>query len=251
MEKCVAVGISARHPVSPFFAVVFANMYRVLSRPATLIFDNHYDIGVSRSKVAETFLKTTDCEKLIIVDTDIVPYRCSERGELLECSVDYYALNEMLEKYSQYSVISVYHWSKRFEPNAYRVKRLERLGEDVYLVDYEPLYLELNTGVHEVDFAGMSITMIDREVLEAVGFPWFKVVYTKLPDGRNFEMGEDVYFYMKLRERGFKAYVTTDIVALHLGELALDLYNRVRQIAFSWHDAPYKGARHRDRWGGA
>jgi hypothetical protein len=225
--KCVAVGISARHPVSPFFLVAFANMYRVLSRPATLIFDNHFDIGVSRSKVAETFLKVTDCEKLIIVDTDIVPYRCVDRGDALEYSVYYNALNDLVDRYYGYDVIGVYHWSKRFE----------KLGEDVYLVDYEPLYLKPNTGVYEVDYAGMGITMIDRKVLEAVGFPWFKVVYTKLPDGRSYELGEDVYFYMKLRERGFKAYVTTDIVALHLGEFALDLDNRVRHASFSWREA--------------
>jgi hypothetical protein len=240
MSECVGVGISARHPVSPFFLVVFSNMYRVLGKPATLIYDNHYDIGVSRSKVAETFLKITNCGKLILVDTDIIPYKCTEKSEILECGINYYALNELLEKYSSYSVISVYHWSKKFEPNAYRVKRVEKAGEDIYLVDYEPLHLKPNTGVHQVDYSGIGITMIDRKVLEAVGFPWFKVVYTKLPDGRNYELGEDVYFYMKLREKGFKAYVTTDIVALHIGEFALDLDNRVRQISFSWHDVFYK-----------
>jgi len=240
MSGCVGVGISARHPVSPFFLVVFSNMYRVLDKPATLIYDNHYDIGVSRSKVAEAFLRTTDCEKLILVDTDIIPYKCAERGDLLECGVNYYALNELLSKYSSYSVIGVYHWSKKFEPNAYRVKRIEKKGEDVYLVDYEPLYLKPNTGIHEVDYGGIGITMIDRKVLEAVGFPWFRVVYTKLPDGRNYELGEDVYFYLKLREKGFKAYVTTDIVALHIGEFALDLDNKVRQILFNWYDSLYK-----------
>jgi Tfp pilus assembly protein PilZ len=221
--------------VSPFFTVVFATMYRVLNRPATIVFDNHYDIGVSRSKVVEAFL-ATDCEKLVIIDTDIVPYKCTEKGELLECSVYYNALNELLDKYTNYDVVSVYHWSKKFEPNAYRIKSVEKLGEDIYIVDYEPLYLKPNTGVHQIDFAGMSITMIDRRVLEAIGFPWFRVVYTRLPDGRKYEMGEDVYFYMKLREKGFKAYVTTDIVALHLGEFALDLYNRVRHIAFTWYE---------------
>jgi hypothetical protein len=236
LSRCVAVGISARHHISPFFAVVFANMYRVLNRFATLIFDNHYDIAVSRSKVVETFLRATDCEKLIIIDTDIIPYKCVEKGKLLECSVYYNALNELVDKYTNYDVVSVYHWSKKFEPNAYRIKRIEKLGEDIYIVDYEPLYLKPNTGVHEVDFAGMSITMIDRSVLEAIGFPWFKVVYTKLPSGRNYELGEDVYFYMKLREKGFKAYVTTDIVALHLGEFALDLYNRVRHVTFTWYE---------------
>jgi len=238
--SCVGVGISARHPVSPFFLVVFSNMYRVLSRPATLIYDNHYDIAVSRSKVAETFLRATDCEKLILVDTDIIPYMCTEKSELLECSVNYNVLNELLDKYYDYPVISIYHWSKKFEPNAYRIKSLKKWGRDIYIVDYEPLYLKPGTGVHEVDYAGIGITMIDRKVLEAVGFPWFKVVYTKLRDGRNYELGEDVYFYMKLREKGIKAYVTTDIVALHLGELALDIDNRVRHPLFSWLEKYYK-----------
>ena len=234
--ECVAVGISARHPVSPFFTFVFANMYRVLNRPATLVFDNHYDIGVSRSKVAEAFLKTTSCNKLILVDTDIIPYKCSEKGDVLECNVYYNALNDMLDNYSSYDVIGVYHWSKKFEPNAYRIRRIEKVMEDVYMVEPEPLYLKPNTGVHQVDYSGIGVTMIDRGVLEEVGFPWFKVVYTKLPDGRNYEMGEDVYFYMKLREKGFKAYVTTDILALHLGEFALDIGNKVRHVTFAWQD---------------
>jgi hypothetical protein len=234
----VGIGISARHPISPFFLVVFANMYRVLSRSASLIFDNHYDIAVSRSRVVETFLRATDCEKLILVDTDIIPYRCTEKpeSELLECNLNYNALNELLDKYYDYQVISIYHWSKKFEPNAYKIKSLKKWGRDIYIVDYEPLYLKPNSGVYEVDYAGIGITMIDRKVLEAVGFPWFKIVYTRLRDGRNYELGEDVYFYMKLREKGIKAYVTTDIVALHLGEFALDLDNRVRQLLFSWYD---------------
>lgn len=235
-SSCVGVGISARHPVSPFFLVVFSNMYRVLSRPASLVFDNHFDIAVSRSKVVETFLRATNCEKLILVDTDIVPYKCTEKSELLECSVNYDALNELLDKYYDYPVISIYHWSKKFEPNVYRIKSLKKYARDVYIVDYEPLYLRPNSGVHEVDYAGIGITMIDRKVLEAVGFPWFKIVYTKLKDGRNYELGEDVYFYMKLHEKGIKAYVTTDIVALHVGEFALDLNNKVRHLLFSWFE---------------
>jgi hypothetical protein len=211
-------------------------MYRVLSRPASLVFDNHFDIAVSRSKVVETFLRATNCEKLILVDTDIVPYKCTEKSELLECSVNYDALNELLDKYYDYPVISIYHWSKKFEPNVYRIKSLKKYARDVYIVDYEPLYLRPNSGVHEVDYAGIGITMIDRKVLEAVGFPWFKIVYTKLKDGRNYELGEDVYFYMKLHEKGIKAYVTTDIVALHVGEFALDLNNKVRHLLFSWFE---------------
>ena len=235
-SSCVGVGISARHPVSPFFLVVFSNMYRVLSRPASLVFDNHFDIAVSRSKVVEAFLRATNCEKLILVDTDIVPYKCTEKSELLECSVNYNALNELLDKYYDYPVVSIYHWSKKFEPNVYRIKSLKKYARDVYIVDYEPLYLKPNTGIHEVDYAGIGITMIDRKVLEAVGFPWFKIVYTKLRDDRNYELGEDVYFYMKLREKGIKAYVTTDIVALHVGEFALDLNNKVRHLLFSWFE---------------
>ena len=234
--NCVAVGISARYSISPFFLVVFSNMYRVLSRQATLIYDNHYDIAVSRSKVVEAFLRATNCEKLILVDTDIIPYTCTEKSELLECTVNYNALNELLDKYYEYPVISIYHWSKKFEPNVYRIKSLRKYSRDIYIVDYEPLYLRPGSGVYEVDYAGIGITMIDRKVLETVSFPWFKVVYSKLRDGRTYELGEDVYFYMKLKEKGIKAYVTTDIVALHLGEFALDLNNKVRHLLFSWYD---------------
>jgi len=231
--KCVGIGISARYPISPLFTVVFANMFRVLSRPATLIFDNNYDIGVSRSLVVKAFMQT-DCEKLIIVDTDIVPYKCTEEGDEMNCSVHYGALNDLIDDYSSYDIISIYHWSKAFVPNAFRTKKVEVLNDDVYLVEPEPLYLKPNSGVHQVDYSGIGITMIDRKVLEAIGFPWFKVVYTKLPDGRDYQMGEDVYFYMKAKERGFKAYVTTNILALHLGELALDLGNTARAFTFSW-----------------
>jgi hypothetical protein len=115
--------------------------------------------------------------------------------------------------------------------------RIEKLGDDLYDIEHEPLRLKPFTGVHEVDYAGIGITMIDRSVFERVPYPWFRTVH-KVVNNVEYTIGEDVYFYLKLREHGIKSYVTTDILALHIAELALDVNNIVRHISLSWRLQP-------------
>lgn len=64
------------------------------------------------------------------------------------------------------------------------------------------------TGLKRVDVLGMGFTLIRREVLEAVGDPWF-------------EMGtfgtDDIFFCLKARDAGFPPMVDLSLTVPHIG----------------------------------
>jgi hypothetical protein len=58
--------------------------------------------------------------------------------------------------------------------------------------------------------------MFKSEVFEKVPYPWFRIVHLYDPSKReSFTLGEDLYFFNKLKDAGISVYVTTDILALH------------------------------------
>jgi hypothetical protein len=77
---------------------------------------------------------------------------------------------------------------------------------------WEPLAWEEipSSGVFEVDAAGSAGMLIRREVLDAVGEPWFAN-----SDGTI--LNEDVLFCRRARELGYTIYATADVVMGHLG----------------------------------
>lgn len=66
------------------------------------------------------------------------------------------------------------------------------------------------SGVFPVDAAGSAGMLIRREVLNAVGDPWFENTGTVI-------LNEDVNFCMKARELGHTVYATADVTMGHLG----------------------------------
>ena len=67
------------------------------------------------------------------------------------------------------------------------------------------------TGLFEISQAGLPGAVIRREVLEAVGDPWFEwnTIYdlTRGVGKIQLRMGEDFYFCRKVKEKGFKIFV--------------------------------------------
>lgn len=66
-------------------------------------------------------------------------------------------------------------------------------------------------GLRAVDGIGMGCTLIQREVLEAVGDPWFQG--NQLRAG---QLGEDLWFCGQARDKGFPVYVDCDLRIPHL-----------------------------------
>ena len=70
-------------------------------------------------------------------------------------------------------------------------------------------------GVFEVDAAGSAGMLIRREVLDAIGDPWFNSTPDR--EGRQVIMNEDITFCLRARELGFRLFATTAATMGHLG----------------------------------
>lgn len=66
------------------------------------------------------------------------------------------------------------------------------------------------TGEFEVDAAGSAGMLVHREVLDAIGDPWFRSTGGVI-------LNEDVTFCSDARERGYSVYATADVTMGHLG----------------------------------
>jgi len=75
------------------------------------------------------------------------------------------------------------------------------------------IYPKYRDKVIEVTGAGAGCLLVKREVFEKVSPPWFKVDYR---EGSTDAWGEDVYFFNKARAAGFKFYMDTSVMCLHM-----------------------------------
>lgn len=219
----IALGIPFRGSVSGEFMINLVNMLSKLSTPHIVIYDNHFNLAVARDRIVKKALDSR-VSKLIFIDTDVYPYK------LVDGKVTYYpeALLSLYENYKDYKVVCVNHYSKLGHQNVYMFKTYNKVclnkkcSDRIEFPVLEPLKLEPNTGLHKVDACGMGITMIDMDVFRSIEPPWFKFeqVYS---NGVLYDMGEDVYFFKKLKENNIDVYVTTDILALHEIKLFVDV----------------------------
>lgn len=103
-------------------------------------------------------------------------------------------------------IISALYFERK--PPFYPVIRmLDKNGMFYTLTEIEP-----NT-VMRVDAAGAGCLLVKRKVFEKIPEPWFRVE----EDEKGRLLGEDVYFFMKARKYGFKAYVDTSCICPHWG----------------------------------
>ena len=72
------------------------------------------------------------------------------------------------------------------------------------------------TGISEWDAAGTGGMLIRRNVLDAVGYPWFEVGRTAKD-----APGEDLYFCTKAKALGFRVFVDSDNWTGHMGKMTV------------------------------
>lgn len=71
-------------------------------------------------------------------------------------------------------------------------------------------------GLHQVAAASGAGMLVRRHVLDALDEPYFE-----LGQIRTTEMSEDMFFYRKVREKGFKVYIDLDTLMGHITPAAL------------------------------
>lgn len=78
--------------------------------------------------------------------------------------------------------------------------------------------IEKHEGLMEVTSAGLGLFVTTYEVMEKIGYPWFKFSdLDGFEDGEYFPVcsGEDVWFCKRIREEGFKVMMDPKIKAGH------------------------------------
>ena len=63
-------------------------------------------------------------------------------------------------------------------------------------------------GLQPVDYIGMGVKMVKREVFEKLDAPWFAIPYSTIG---NHYIGEDVFFCRKAREAGYEVLIDHDL----------------------------------------
>lgn len=88
---------------------------------------------------------------------------------------------------------------------------------------------EWEEGLIEVTATGTGCLMVDIEVFEEIDYPWFE--WVRLPGGR--EVGEDVGFCYKAKEKGYKIHVDTTVEAEHLTQMRVnkDMHKLFRALS--------------------
>lgn len=72
----------------------------------------------------------------------------------------------------------------------------------------------------EVMATGAACMLLDIEVFRKVKYPWFKILPPTKK--RPFTVGEDVYFWVNVREAGYKIFVDTSIEIGHISSLIVN-----------------------------
>lgn len=99
----------------------------------------------------------------------------------------------------------------------------------------------------EVDAAGNGLTLVKtdvyRTISEKIGGPWYSTDYVSFPNAQQSPSNntEDLYFYRKARQAGYKVWVDTSIQAYHYEKNTQVLYGpppNAPQMVAAWEIVP-------------
>jgi hypothetical protein len=94
------------------------------------------------------------------------------------------------------------------------------LGEDD---DWIPMSEELPKELFEVKCSGASCLLARKEVFDDIGWPWFKTEYQPkwANAGQAIKCGEDMYFFKKARENGYRIIANPFVFCEHYNNVGL------------------------------
>jgi hypothetical protein len=159
---------------------------------AGLTFFDSYDAAVMRNDATKAFL-LSDADYIFYVDADMI-YPYDSIVKLIETGKD---------------VIGGFYVSRKQPILPIHYKEILLDGGMADASNRVPL----STGVVEVGAGGGGGLLVARSVLEKMEVPYFKVI---MDEEKKLHVGEDVYFFLKLKELGLKAYVNCDVQFGHI-----------------------------------
>ena len=154
-------------------------------------------IDVIRNNLVKQVLRS-DCTHLLMMDTDQV-YPTD-------------VIWKLMSRKQPIVAAKVHRRYPIFDPIMYRGE----LGKYTSVPDEEWKEKDLI----EVDATGTGCVLFDMEVFQKIPYPWFKTQY-KDNNEEVIKYGEDIGFYLKAKEAGYKVYVDSSIKIGHLSLLEI------------------------------
>jgi hypothetical protein len=89
--------------------------------------------------------------------------------------------------------------------------------------DWIPMDRDLSREPFEVESSGASCLLIRKEVLDDIGWPYFKMEYQPKwkNGGKPIKCGEDEYFFRKVRSKGYKVIADPFVICEHYNNVGL------------------------------
>jgi len=182
---------------------------------ANIIYNKAPGVDLSRNALVLAGLKTP-AKYFLFWDTDVIPFKYTEDGRL-EPFVGLVQYMYDLAESTGEAIVSGVYYGKNNMPTMFSIdiEKYRATGE----LDWKPYGITLGKRYY-VDAVGMGLAMIRRDVFESLDYPWFKYVY-ELRGNTTYEVGEDIYFCLKARLKGYRILVDTSIYGKHIMEGAL------------------------------
>lgn len=154
----------------------------------------------ARNFCVQHFLNT-DCTHLFFIDSDVVPPED--------------ALEELIAP--DLPVISGLYKAMKQDKDGNLVPKwtVYTYGQDEN-GDYGLMTAADGRGICQISRAGAGCLIIRRDVLEAIGAPWFRFQYD---EKGNMHIGEDIAFCANVERVGFSVYAHFDVRCKHLKEI--------------------------------
>jgi len=148
----------------------------------------------NRNIIAKKFLDS-DCDYLLTIDSDTVP--TVNPLKMIEHGLDVVGGVYPVWKDTNYLWLACW----RDTDGSYKQYKKEK-----------------REGLKEVDALGTGCMLVSRKVIEAIPRPFIDKVSEEVGDR---ELGHDLYFCLRAKEKGFKVYADFDVVCDHVKELPL------------------------------
>ena len=220
-ESCLCecgktVSIEYQMGFHPWVVEGWKRLIKPMNVPIIELVISGHEVGVAYEEAMEQILTNPQLEGfkyvLFMEDDVIIPYIPASYGALIE-------LYKHLETYD---VACGIYWTKG-EPS------LPLIYGDGNIKNPIPFKVNTNwrTGdVVEVNGAGMGFALMKRSIFEdkRLERPFFKSLNEVTPTGQQIGSTQDLYFYNKIKQLGYRICVDTNIRAGHLDIISEKVY---------------------------
>jgi len=207
--------IPIRDKVSPEWAVELARIARAIRVPFKFYLNRHFRLDVARNQLVKQALED-GCRKVLFFDSDLYPFHYN--GEKKEWH-DYPEAVGLLWN-QEYPINSGCYFTKRGTPALYT---LVDKDSDKPFAPIDIKLEELWNKVLYIDATGTGFTLIESEVFKCIDPPYFEYKYDFETDK---ELSEDLAFFLKANEAGFKVLVEGRIILKHEATMLISWDNK-------------------------